>query len=178
MRRLDSRSRLSCSQRTRSAGGDQPTKKCSRAAKQMEKPEITIGLDLGDRFSHYCMLNEDGDAIETGRIQTTEETLRRYFDGEPPMRVALECGTHSPLAVAPRLVECRQKSRFVLAEVLGKVDERASLGVFSPARPSRGVSMTNHTEELTSQRSTVGDLRRPTAQFFKIRPRVFRLLQQ
>ena len=82
------------------------------------------------------------------------------------------------LAVAPRLVECRQKSRFILAEVLGKVDERASLGVFTPARPSRSVPMTNHTEELTSQGSKVGDLRRPTAQFFKIRPRVFRLLQQ
>lgn len=71
-------------------------KKISRGAKQMEKPEITIGLDLGDRFSHYCMLNSDGDAIESGRIQSTEEALRRHFEGEPAMRFALECGTHSP----------------------------------------------------------------------------------
>jgi transposase len=42
------------------------------------------------------MLNEDGDAIETGRIQTTEAALRRHFEGEPAMRIALECGTHSP----------------------------------------------------------------------------------
>jgi len=69
----------------------------------MEKPEITIGLDLGDRFSHYCMLNGDGDAIESGRIQTTEEALRRHFEGEPTMRFALECGTHSPWI--SRLVE-------------------------------------------------------------------------
>jgi transposase len=62
----------------------------------MEKPEITVGLDLGDRFSHYCMLNEDGDAIESGRMQTTEAALRRHFEGEPRMRIALECGTHSP----------------------------------------------------------------------------------
>jgi transposase len=62
----------------------------------MEKPEITIGLDLGDRFSHYCMLNSDGDAIESGRIQTTEEALRRHFEGKPAMRFALACGTHSP----------------------------------------------------------------------------------
>ena len=62
----------------------------------MEKPEITIGVDLGDRFSHYCMLNGDGDAVESGRIQTTEEALRRHFEGEPTMRFALECGTHSP----------------------------------------------------------------------------------
>ena len=72
-------------------------KKVSRGAVRVEKPEITIGVDLGDRFSHYCMLNEDGDAIESGRIQTTEEALRRHFEGEPTMRFALECGTHSPL---------------------------------------------------------------------------------
>ena len=71
-------------------------KKVSRGAGQKEKPAMTIGLDLGDRFSHYCMLNEDGDAIESGRIQTTEEALRRHFAGEPAMRIALECGTHSP----------------------------------------------------------------------------------
>jgi transposase len=71
-------------------------KKVSRAATMKPKPEITIGLDLGDRFSHYCMLNSDGDAIETGRIQTTEAALRRHFEGEPAMRIALECGTHSP----------------------------------------------------------------------------------
>ena len=71
-------------------------KKVSRIATRMEKPQITVGLDLGDRFSHYCMLNEDGDAIETGRIQTTEEALRRHFEGEPRMRIALECGAHSP----------------------------------------------------------------------------------
>jgi transposase len=62
----------------------------------MEKPEITVGVDLGDRFSHYCMLNSGGDAIESGRIQTTEEALRRHFEGERAMRIALECGTHSP----------------------------------------------------------------------------------
>jgi len=71
-------------------------KKVSRAATGKEKPAFTIGLDLGDRFSHYCMLNEDGDAVESGRIQTTEAALRRHFEGEPTMRIALECGTHSP----------------------------------------------------------------------------------
>lgn len=71
-------------------------KKVSRGAVKVEKPEITIGLDLGDRFSHYCMLNGDGDAIESGRIQSTEEAMRRHFEGEPTMRFALECGTHSP----------------------------------------------------------------------------------
>jgi transposase len=60
------------------------------------KPEMTVGLDLGDRYSHYCVLNADGDVIEEGRIQSTEAPLRRHFEGEPEMRIALECGTHSP----------------------------------------------------------------------------------
>ena len=42
------------------------------------------------------MLNEDGDAVESGRIQTTEAALRHHFEGKPTMRIALECGTHSP----------------------------------------------------------------------------------
>jgi transposase len=71
-------------------------KKVSRTASMKPKPEITVGLDLGDRFSHYCMLNSDGDTIETGRIQSTEAALRRHFAGAPTMRIALECGTHSP----------------------------------------------------------------------------------
>jgi transposase len=75
-------------------------KKISKQAQRMEvsndKPLLTMGLDLGDRFSHYCLLNEAGDVVEEGRMQSTEVALRRHLTGEPRMRVALECGTHSP----------------------------------------------------------------------------------
>jgi transposase len=77
--------------------------KLIKFAAPMEKPAITVGLDLGDRFSQYCMLNRDGEVIESGRIQTTEAALRRHFEGEPALRVALECGTHS--AWISRLLE-------------------------------------------------------------------------
>jgi transposase len=60
------------------------------------KPEMTMGLDIGDRYSHYCLLNATGDVEEEGRIQSTEAALRRHLEGEPRMRIALECGTHSP----------------------------------------------------------------------------------
>jgi hypothetical protein len=43
-------------------------KKGSRKAQRMDKPEITVGLDLGDRFSSYCTLNEDGEEVERGRV--------------------------------------------------------------------------------------------------------------
>lgn len=75
-------------------------KKVSRESAKMEagiaKPEMTVGLDLGDRYSHYCLLNGDGDVVEEGRIQTTQAALRRHFEGESCLRIALECGTHSP----------------------------------------------------------------------------------
>jgi transposase len=80
--------------------GDQPMKKVSRELPKMEagiaKPEMTVGLDLGDRYSHYCLLNSDGEVIEEGRVQSTEAALRRHFEGEDCLRIALECGTHSP----------------------------------------------------------------------------------
>jgi transposase len=53
-------------------------------------------MDLGDRFSHYCVLNKDGEVVEEGRIPTREGALRRQFEGEPRQRIAMECGTHSP----------------------------------------------------------------------------------
>jgi len=71
-------------------------KKSSKKAMPMEKPTTTVGLDLGDRFSRYCVLNEDAEVIEEGRIASTETALRRHFAGEPQQRVAMECGTHSP----------------------------------------------------------------------------------
>lgn len=60
------------------------------------KPGLTVGLDLGDRRSRYCMLNEDGEVVEEGSIATTEAGIRKQFEGEAEQRVAIECGTHSP----------------------------------------------------------------------------------
>jgi hypothetical protein len=31
-----------------------------------DKPAMTVGLDLGDRYSHYCLLNGEGEVIEEG----------------------------------------------------------------------------------------------------------------
>ncbi len=57
---------------------------------------ITIGLDLGDRFSTFCVLDAAGTVCATGRGRTTPEALRQQFGAEPPARIVLEVGTHSP----------------------------------------------------------------------------------
>jgi transposase len=60
------------------------------------QPERTVGLDLGDRYSHYCIVTGGGECMEEGRIQSTEAALRKQFGNEEPLRIALEVGTHSP----------------------------------------------------------------------------------
>src|SRR5450631_2914830 len=61
-----------------------------------DKSEHTVGLDLGDRYSFYCVLTGAGELMEEGRIQSTEAALVKQFGGDGPMRIALEAGTHSP----------------------------------------------------------------------------------
>jgi transposase len=61
-----------------------------------DKPAMTVGLDLGDQYSHYCLLNEESEVIEEGRMRSTEEGFRRHFEGEQRQRIGMECGTHSP----------------------------------------------------------------------------------
>lgn len=72
------------------------SKKQQDATVAENKPTRVVGLDLGDRHSHYCMLTITGEEVETGRIQTTRAAMEKHFAGEPRMRIGLEAGTHSP----------------------------------------------------------------------------------
>jgi transposase len=65
-----------------------------------EQPQITAGLDLGDKYSYLCLIDqESGEVMEEGRLRTTPEALRRRFSSEQqPLRIAIEAGTHSPWA--------------------------------------------------------------------------------
>ena len=71
-------------------------KKISRESMRTKQPAVTVGIDLGDRFSRYCVVNEEGEVVEEGRIQTTAAGLERHFAKEARQRIAMECGTHSP----------------------------------------------------------------------------------
>ena len=63
------------------------------------RPKMTAGLDLGDRYSYLCLIDqESGEVMEEGRLRTTPEAFRRRFASERPMRIAIEAGTHSPWA--------------------------------------------------------------------------------
>ena len=71
-----------------------------------EQPRFTAGLDLGDKYSYLCLIDQQsGQVIEEGRLRTTPEAFRRRFASEQPMRIAIEAGTHSPWA-SRMLEEC------------------------------------------------------------------------
>src|ERR1700733_10618206 len=62
---------------------------------QTTTEQITIGIDLGDSFSHCCVLGPDGKILTEGRLRSTPETMARHFQDLPPSRIAIEVGTHS-----------------------------------------------------------------------------------
>ena len=69
------------------------------AAKQMRnfsEPELTIGLDLGDRSSWYCVLDETGEVRLEQKLGTTPKAMKEMFGALPRSRIALETGMHSP----------------------------------------------------------------------------------
>ena len=71
------------------------------------EPKMTAGLDIGDKYSYLCLIDqESGEVVEEGRLRTNPEAFRRRFASEqPPMRIAIEAGTHSPW-VSRLLEEC------------------------------------------------------------------------
>src|SRR5262245_18321374 len=57
---------------------------------------LTIGLDLGDKFSEACVLGAAGEVVESFRVRTTQPGLERALARFASARVVLEVGTNSP----------------------------------------------------------------------------------
>src|SRR5215475_1090719 len=75
------------------------TKSITVAGKQTRiftQKKFTVGLDLGDRWSWYCVLDEQGEVVVEHKLSTTQKAVREAFGAMPQSRVALETGTHSP----------------------------------------------------------------------------------
>src|SRR6266446_5834142 len=58
--------------------------------------KLTIGVDLGDRWSCYCVLDEAGEILLEQRVAMTPEEMKQIFDKIPRSLIAMETGTHSP----------------------------------------------------------------------------------
>ncbi len=77
---------------TASASGTVTPTTCATIGTQ----RLTIGIDLGDKHSHLCVLDCEGTILEESRLQTNPDAFRQRFGGIAPARIAIEAGTHSP----------------------------------------------------------------------------------
>jgi hypothetical protein len=57
---------------------------------------LTVGVDLGDQWSNYCILGLEGETLAEGQLRTTQEDLAEFFQALNAARVVFEVGTHSP----------------------------------------------------------------------------------
>ena len=56
----------------------------------------TIGLDVGDRYIHVCVLGSGGEVESERRVRTTALALSGALGDLAPARVVLEAGPRSP----------------------------------------------------------------------------------
>jgi transposase len=56
---------------------------------------LTIGVDLGDKWSSYCMLGLEGETLTEGQLRTTRKDCSDFFQALAASRVVIEVGTHS-----------------------------------------------------------------------------------
>ena len=64
--------------------------------KATKATNVTVGMDLGDKTSRYCMLDENGEVSLEASVATTKKVMRQVFATMKRCRVAIEVGTHSP----------------------------------------------------------------------------------
>jgi len=57
---------------------------------------FTLGLDLGDRAHHVCVLDATGQIVREASLPNTRPALAQLLTEFPRATVALEAGTHSP----------------------------------------------------------------------------------
>jgi transposase len=73
-----------------SAGGEH---QCDELLPNLEG--LTIGVDLGDKWSSYCILGLDGEVLSEGQLRTTQQDFEEFFQALTAARVVIEVGTHS-----------------------------------------------------------------------------------
>jgi transposase len=100
---------------------------------------LTVGVDLGDQWSHYYILGLEGETLAAGQLRTTQQHIVEFFQALNAARVVFELGTHSPwvqevvcgcghevLVANPRLMEgskrCNRKNDLIDANKLAHWD--------------------------------------------------------
>lgn len=70
---------------------------CSKSPRTEKRVQrVTIGMDLGDKTSRYCMLDDNGQVLRESSVGTNKKAMTLVFAQLGRCRVAIEVGTHSP----------------------------------------------------------------------------------
>jgi transposase len=88
--------KVTTARKTRQQVEVQPRCVRNQIRERAAKERLTVGLDLGDRNSAYCIVSEAGEILLQSTLPTTQAGLGQVWEGMPPCRIALEVGTHSP----------------------------------------------------------------------------------
>ena len=57
---------------------------------------VTVGIDVSDRYSHLCVLGDDGVVLREERVRTTTAALTRALRALRAARPAPHSTTHLP----------------------------------------------------------------------------------
>jgi transposase len=75
-------------------------KKVSTAGAQQirtfSEQKLTIGLDLGDRSSWYCLLDEAGEILLEQKLGTTPKAMKEVFGAMPAAGLGWKPGCTRP----------------------------------------------------------------------------------
>jgi transposase len=69
--------------------------KGGRDAVSLNLDRLTVGVDLGDQWSNYCILGLSGETLAEGQFRTRRQEVAEFFQGLAMSRVVFEVGTHS-----------------------------------------------------------------------------------
>jgi transposase len=65
------------------------------AMKNIMTQVAAIGIDLGDRESHYACVQQEGHLLEEGRVAMSISSFQKAFSVFEPTRIAIEAGAQS-----------------------------------------------------------------------------------
>ena len=60
------------------------------------KKRLWIGVDLGNRWSHVCLIDKRGEVVDRTRVRTIPEAMREFFGTYTGCAIAIEASAQSP----------------------------------------------------------------------------------
>jgi len=85
----------------------------TKRKKIFNEKKLTIGMDLRDRYTYYCVLDEAGEVVVEQKMATTKQGIQQVFSRMPRSRVAMETGAQNHILKGDfsRGIEMQERSK-------------------------------------------------------------------